>query len=287
MSLQIRRLSYALGAEIVGLDLRRPLDPATVREVRQAFLDHDGVLLFRGQALTSEQHIEFSRYFGDLHTNEAGAARFRHPQYREIGLVYNPKTKGMPGEEYQGERWHSDHSFTLHPPAASLLRSLEIPDVGGDTMFANMYLGYQTLSEGMKKLIDPLQGVHAGSGNRIDHSTPERLAETTRLNSVVQPLVRVHPESGRKALYLGEWPKVRKFVGMSEDESKPLIQFLCAHATRPQFCYRHVWRKHDLIIWDNRCLMHMALGDYDRTQHRDLERVTVKGTPSGHYYDGD
>ena len=285
MSLQIRPLSYALGAEIIGVDWAKAVDADTFRQIHRAFLEHDGVLLFRGQKITSEQHIAFSRLFGELQSNADGAARFRHPDYSEIGLVYNPRVKGKPTDQYQGERWHSDHSFTLVPPAMSLLRSIEIPDVGGDTMFANMYLGYESLSDGMKKFIDGLEAVHVGSGNRIDHSTPERLAETTRRNQVAQPLVRTHPETGRKALYLGEYPKVRQFVGMTAEESKPLIMFLSEHATRPQFCYRHVWRKDDLIMWDNRCLMHMAIGDYDKTQNRDMERVTVKGNPSGYIYD--
>ena len=281
MSLRIRRLSYPLGAEIIGLDLRKPIDDKTYSEIHNAFLEHDGVLLFREQPLTSEQHIEFSRCFGELEYNDDEPPQYRHPQYREVALVYNPTAKGKISERYKGEQWHTDFSFTCSPPNASLLRSLQIPQVGGDTMFANMYLAYQTLSDGMKKLIDGLEGIHVNTGNRIDRSTPERLAETTRLNSAVQPLARVHPETKRKALYLAPYPKVTQFVEMTEEESKPLIQFLIEHATRPQFCYRHVWQKDDLLVWDNRCLLHRGIGDFDRNQTRDMERTTIKGEQTG------
>jgi taurine dioxygenase len=252
----------------------------TFSVIHKAFLDF-GIILFRDQEISREQHLAFSRRFGELDNNDA-QPRDRDPDYHELLLVTNkPKANGKPGDAtYTGQVWHSDRSYTLIPALGSLLRSVEIPDVGGDTMFANMYLGYDTLSEGMKKLIDGLHGIHVGS-RRIVDLTPERAAEMKRLNPpVAQPLVRVHPETGRNALYVGE--KVKQIVGMTQEESRPLLQFLCQHATSPQFVYRHQWRKNDLLMWDNRCMMHKAVGDYDLTQRRHMERATVMGTPSGH-----
>jgi len=172
-------------------------------------------------------------------------------------------------------------AFTLEPSLGSLLRGIIIPPVGGDTMFTNMYMAYDALSDGMKKMIEPLHAIHTGRRKVFDlHS--EREKEQKKLNPpIAQPVVRVHPETGRKALYIGE--KVSCLVGMTEEESRPLIDYLVKHATRPQFVYRHQWKQDDIVLWDNRCTMHIALGDYADGETRHLERTTVKGTPSGYY----
>jgi taurine dioxygenase len=144
-------------------------------------------------------------------------------------------------------------------------------------------LAYETLSAGMKKLIADLHGIHQSGTRKLanDSTGLTRQAEQRRLNPpVAQPVVRVHPETGRKALYIGE--KVSRFDGLMEEESRPLIDYLVRHATRPEFVYRHQWRKNDIVVWDNRCTMHQALGDFDETQLRHLERTTVLGTPSGY-----
>ena len=286
MAIQIRRLSHALGAEIIGVDLREPLSDTTFNKINEIFLEH-GIILFRGQVITRDQHIAFSRYFGELDNNDA-QPRDRDPEYHEIALVTNKlKPNGKPSDSrYTGRVWHSDRSYTTVPAAASLLRGLEIPDVGGETMFTNMYMAYNTLSETMKKVISDLSGVHGGATRKIDDLTPERAAEMQRLNPfVAQPLVRVHPETGRKALYVGD--KVKKIVGMTEEESEPILKYLCRHATRYEFLYRHQWRQNDLLVWDNRCTMHIALGDFDETQRRHMERTTVMGTPSGYVWEAD
>jgi taurine dioxygenase len=167
------------------------------------------------------------------------------------------------------------------PSLGSLLRGITIPPVGGDTMFTNMYLAYDTLSPGMKKLAESLHGIHTGSRKIVDLAS-DRAAEQRKLNPpIAQPLVRAHPETGRKALYIGE--KVSCFVDMTEEESRPLIDYLVKHATRPQFVYRHQWRQDDIVLWDNRCTMHIALGDYEDGEIRHLERTTVRGTPSAYY----
>jgi taurine dioxygenase len=283
MAFNLRKLSYALGAEVRGVDLSKPMSEAEFGEIYRAFLSH-GILLFRDQEITREQHIDFSRRFGELDRHDA-LPRDRHPDYPEILLVTNePKPDGSPSDSrYTGRQWHSDMSFTQIPSLGSLLRGLTIPEVGGDTVFANMYLAYETLSDGMKALIADLHGIHMSGTRKINsaESGVPRAEEQKRLNPpIAQPVVRVHPETGRKALYLGE--KVKRFDGMTEDESRPLIDYLNKHATRFEFIYRHQWRKNDIVAWDNRCTMHLALGDFDETQRRHMERTTVLGTPSGY-----
>jgi len=283
MALKLRKLSYALGAEVCGVDVSRPMSESTFGEIYQAFLAH-GILLFRDQDVSRGQHIEFSRRFGDLDRHEA-LPRDRHPDYPELLMVTNEaKRDGSPSDtQYTGRQWHSDMSFTTAPSLGSLLKSYAVPEVGGDTLFANMYRAYDALSAGMKKLIADLHGIHLSGTRKLANETTGivRAEEQKRINPpVAQPVVRVHPETGRKALYIGE--KVKRFDGMTEEESQPLIEYLVRHATRPEFLYRHPWRKNDLLAWDNRCVMHQALGDFDETQLRHLERTTVLGTPSGY-----
>ena len=285
MDLTIRKTAYALGAEISGVDISNPLDDQTFTKINNAFLEHH-VLVFRGQPLTRAQHVAFSRRFGELNQNPTYAADRKGEDFPEILLVISrPKSTGEAATgRFSGAEWHTDHSHLPAAAAASLLRSIEVPRVGGDTMFCNMYRAYETLSDGMKKLLEGLDGVHMESVTP-DRSTPERYAEWRRRNrSTAHPLVRVHPETGRKALYVSE--QIRLIVGMTAEESKPLIHYLTEHAVRPQNVYRHEWQKHDLVMWDNRCLLHMALGDYDRTQVRHMERTTVNGAVSGYAYDG-
>lgn len=283
MPLKLRKLSYALGAEVCDIDVAGAMSEQRFGEIYRAFLDN-GILLFRNQDITREQHIEFSRRFGELDRHDA-LPRDRHPQYPELLMVTNePKPDGSPSDtKYTGRQWHSDMSFTTAPSLGSLLKSYAVPEVGGDTLFANMYLAYDALSEGMKKLIANLHGIHQSGTRKLanDSTGPERAEEQRRLNPpVAQPVVRVHPETGRKALYIGE--KVSRFDGLTAEESKPLIRFLCQHATKPEFVYRHQWKKNDILVWDNRCTMHQALGDFDETQLRHMERTTVLGTPSGY-----
>jgi len=283
MITQIRRLSFALGAEIIGIDIRKPLDDKSFSEVHAAFLEY-GVLLFRGQPLTREQHIALTRRFGEVEKNDTkykpdsehlGPAH-ADPERKYPDIVVNNPHPNIKRSDYEGNFWHTDGMTGCSPPMASLLRGIEVPEVGGDTMFANMYLAYQTLSDTMKKLIEGLYGIRPGT-TRLKYKQPTP--------SIAHPLVRVHPETSRKSLYLSE--KVSRIDGMTVEESEPLIQFLCNHAVRPQFVYRHRWRKDDLLIWDNRCLLHNAVGDYDSAQTRHMERTRVLGTPSGAYISGE
>src|SRR5690242_3196854 len=262
MTIRLRPLSYALGAEVCDIDVSASMSEAQSAEIYRAFLDY-GILLFRSQNITREQHIEFSRRFGELDSHDAFPSD-RHPQYPELMLVTNePQADGTPSvSRYTGRRWHTDMSHTLVPSLGSLLRCWTIPEVGGDTLFANMTLAYESLSAGMQKLISGLHAIHFSGGRKLDHTASDQahVAEQRKISPpVAHPVVRVHPETGRKAIYLGE--KVKRFDGMSEEESKPLIQYLNAHATKAEFVYRHQWRTGDILLWDNRCTMHCALAD--------------------------
>jgi taurine dioxygenase len=280
MTIEFKPLSFSLGAEVVGLKIKDNPSKEQIQLVREGFLKY-GILLFREQDISREQHIGFSRLFGELDQHES-LPRDRHPNYPELLMVTNePKANGMPSDsKYTGQVWHSDMSFTLAPAMGSILRSIKVPSVGGDTMFSNMTLAYEKLSKGMQNLINDLHGVHTSARKIVDLSQ-DRVEETKKLiPPVAQPIVRIHPETGKKALYIGE--KVKSFVGMTEDESKPLIDYLCRHASKPQFVYRHQWQANELLFWDNRCTMHLALGDYDESEIRHLERTTILGTPSGY-----
>lgn len=283
MTLRLRPLSYPLGAEVCDIDVAAPMSESEFGAIYQAFLDH-GILLFRAQDITREQHIEFSRRFGELDRHDAFPSD-RHPQHPELMVVTNdPAPDGTPSvSRYTGRRWHTDMSHTPAPSLGSLLRCWRVPDVGGDTLFANMYRAYETLSAGMQKLLEGLHAVHYSGDRKLGNTAADRahVEEQLRINPpVAHPVVRVHPETGRRAIYLGE--KARRFEGMTEEESRPLIDYLNHHATQPVFVYRHQWRPHDIVLWDNRCTMHQALGDFDQTQSRYMERTTVTGTPLGY-----
>lgn len=282
MPLKIRRLSNALGAEVMDLSLAAPLSATTREEIRDAWLAH-GVLLFRNQDITPEQHIAFSRIFGALDGNDA-VPDYRHPDFPEIVMVTNEMIAGKPSPSRDiGRQWHSDHSMKTHPTDGSLLHAKIIPEVGGDTMFACMYTAYEALSDGMKQLIEPLWAVHDVTAARhLQRRPAEYLAERRRITPpVAQPVVRVHPETGRKALYVSEM-MTRQFVGMTEDESVGLLNYLFQHSVQPEFTYRHQWRRHDLLIWDNRCTMHNALADFDQRQTRTMYRTALLGSASGY-----
>lgn len=282
MALTIRRLSNALGAEVLDLSICGPLSEDIQQELRSAFLTY-GVLLFRDQDLTPDQHIAFTRIFGEIDTNDA-VPDYRHRQYPEIVLVTNASEGGKPSPTRNiGRQWHSDHSMKTRPTLGSLLHAKELPEVGGDTMFANTYLAYETLSKRLREMLDPLWAVHDVTAARHLRDRPaDYLAEKRSINPpVAQPVVRVHPETGRKALYVSEM-MTRTFVGMTEEESAGLLDYLFRHSVRPEFTYRHQWRKHDLIMWDNRCTMHNALADFDQRQNRTMHRTALVGTPSGY-----
>jgi taurine dioxygenase len=279
MTIAIRRLSAGLGAEISGVDLTRDIDAATFAEIEAAWRAHL-ILLFRGQKLAHEQHIAFSRRFGPL-DDHAAIPNFRDPVHPEILPVTNQEIGGR--RQPVGRQWHSDLSTTLRPARGSLLRCEMMPVVGGDTMFTNMYLAYETLSEKLREIVEPLHAIHDMTVARHSRGRdPEELAAARKRNPpVAHPIVRVHPETGRKALYVSEMTTTG-IVGLTPEEAQPILEALYRHSVLPEFTYRHKWQVNDLVAWDNRCTMHLALSDYDIETPRKLYRTTLLGEPSGY-----
>lgn len=282
-SFSLKPLSSALGAEVIGVDMRSPPDAETVQALIDAWHRHI-ILLFRNQPLTFEEHIAFSRHFGVL-DDHAAIPKFRHPDHPEILLVTNYEAGGK--RLAVGRQWHSDLSTTTRPAKGSLLHCVELPEVGGDTMFCNMYKAWDSLSPTLQSILDGRNALHdmtAARETRLVRTT-EELAEIRRRNPpVYQPIARVHDDSGRKALYVSEMTSV-SIEGMTEEESRPLLQYLYDHSVVPENVYRHRWQIGDTMMWDNRSAMHIALADYDHNQRRIMYRTTLLGQPSGRVAD--
>lgn len=276
---QFRRLGAALGAEIVDLDLSRPINDETFAAVRRAFLESNGLLVFRDQHITPEQHIAFSRRFGPLMIHVLD--KFLLPEHPEILRVSNVIENGEPiGLGDAGRIWHSDLSYTPEPSLGSLLYALEIPTEGGDTSFANMAAAYDALPAEIKQRLDGKSAVHSYGHSYAQFSGSKwrpKLTEKQKdeVAEVVHPVVRTHPETRRKTLFVNEGFTSR-IVDLPEAESRELLDFLFAHSTQPQFVYRHPWQDHDLLFWDNRCTIHLAHGCPPELR-RHMHRTTVKG----------
>jgi taurine dioxygenase len=273
------RIAAALGTEVRGIDIAKPLSRDEVAEIHAAWMK-DPVLLFRGQEMTPEDMIRFSANFGPLERHDNYQTELRYEEYPEVLRV---KTTHVGGRRVTfGQQWHSDLSYTLRPALGSVLQCLQIPPVGGDTLFSNMYLAYETLSPAMKRIVDGLECVHDHTFGRSHRDgTPEHLAAARKRNPpVVQPIVRAHPETGRKALFVSEW-MCKQVVGMTMDEGRGLIDFLCRHSTREEFTFRQRWQVGDVLMWDNRATVHMALADYPDDSSREMMRTSISGSPLG------
>jgi len=282
--ISIQPAGYACGAKVTGVDLSGPVPDGDLEVIRKAWIEHL-VLVFPGQALDPHSMMKFSRCFGEL-DDYATQPFNRHPEINEVMVLTNKRTNGQPSKTYNaGQNWHTDLSYTLRPAKATAVYCIEKPSVGGDTMFANQYAAYETLSPKMQAFLDGLEGVHDASLiEGLDKRGPEVANEFRRLNPlVVHPAVRVHPESGRKALYVNE--RVRTFLGLSEAEGKPIVKFLCEHSVQPKFTYRHYWSVGDFVMWDNRCMVHLAVGDYDPGEIRHMIRTSGMGDYVGRYLD--
>jgi taurine dioxygenase len=287
MTLQVRPLAYGVGAEVLGLDLGHPLADDTIAELRDAWSRHC-VLVLRGQDISPEEHIAFSARFGPL-DDHANLFKYRHPECPEIFVITTrPNDDGSPSDTREvGNGWHSDASYTLTPNMGSLLLALEVPEYGGDTLFSSTYMAYETLSDTFKTMIDPLWAVHS-LAHAFRESGKKRNAEATaamlKANpAVMHPLVREHPDSGRKTIYANPL-NTSHIAGMSGEESRAILDFLYRHSVRPEFTYRHRWQKHDLVMWDNRCAMHSTLFDRVPGTIRHMHRTTIRGEPSGKLY---
>jgi taurine dioxygenase len=271
-TLDVRPLTGGLGAEVHGLDLSRPLDEATVAAVRGAWLEHL-VLFFRDQDLTPDQQIAFARCIGEPVEYPFVSGLADHP-------VITPVVKLEHETRNFGGIWHSDTAYQQCPPMATMLLARELPPNGGDTLFANMHLAYESLSPGLRRVLDDLRAVNSSlkadaSATREDRRASDGRADAPEVLEAEHPVVRTHPETGRRALYVNVGHTAR-FVGMTEGESAPLLQFLFRHLTRPEFGCRFRWTPGAMALWDNRCTQHYPVNDY-HGHRRVMHRITLAG----------
>jgi taurine dioxygenase len=267
---EVRPIAGALGAEVWGVDASRPLAAEVIAEIRQAWLDHL-VIFLRDQKLTPQALVAFAREFGEP---------MEYPQLKglpECSLV-TPVIKLAHERVNFGGVWHSDTSYLERPPMASMLYAVETPPYGGDTLFANQYLAYETLSEGLKRTLGALTGMNTSTKAEVSRTREDRLRESgATLKALVgeHPVVRTHPETRRKALYVSV-AHTSHFRDWTEAESAPLLDYLFAHHVKPELTCRFAWQPGSLAFWDNRCAQHNPVNDYHGFK-RVMHRVTLAG----------
>lgn len=274
----VRRLGRTFFAEVVGLDLRRPLDEEDFARLHRAHLEH-GVIVLRDQQITPEQHIAFSRRFGPLQVHSM--SQFNLAGHPEILMVSNDKAPdGRPlGIADAGRYWHTDMSYLPEPALGSLLYARAIPSEGGDTLFCDMSAAYAALTAEQQARFRQLRVVHYFAARwereaRQGLRAPQTEEEKRRNPPSEHPLVRTHPETGHPALYAGGF--TIGIAGMADDEAMRLLEWIEQWVTRPEFVHRHHWQLHDIVFWDNRCVMHLAT-PYPESQRRHMHRTTIKG----------
>ena len=269
MTIDVRPLAGAIGAEIHGVDLGR-LDDAATAEIRAAWLAHL-VVFFRDQALGPEEFLAFARRLGQPARYPFVPGIDGHPEIIEV--------KKLPHETVNfGGIWHSDTVYLERPPMASMLIAREVPAHGGDTEFANMYVAFEALSPALRDVLRGLRAVHSSARADVSHTREDRLAEAgaePQEFESVHPVVRTHPETGREALYVNIAHTAR-FEGWTEAESRPLLEYLFAHQIRAEFTCRFRWEVGSVAVWDNRCAMHNPINDYHGHLRR-LHRITLAG----------
>lgn len=266
--LETKPLSGAIGKEITGVNLSEPLDDETFARLHDEFLASDGVLVFPEQFLTPEALHHFGARWGTLIENPYIAAEHGVPDFPSVLYIENFGKSKTPTE-----KWHTDWVFLDEPPAITIVAVEELPPAGGDTMWANQYLAYERLSDGMKRMLEGLRGVFPGSQVSAETGESEDFLG-------VHPIVRTHPETGRKSLLVcNPGSSLLRFEDMTPEESRPLLDFLYAHATTPDITYRHRWRPGDVVIWDNRSTLHYGVHDYGDDTTRRLIRVTLGCEP--------
>lgn len=287
ISITIRRSEAPLGAEILGVDVSQELGDTAFKQIENAYNKHS-VIVLRNQQINDDQFVRFARRFGDLdvHIYE----QYWVPGHSEIMIISNVKENGHYiglADAARVSIWHTDTSYLEAPSRGSLLYALEVPhdDSGqplGDTLFASGFAAYDALSDAMKKQLEGLKAVHRWAG----YEQPKEKSDVTvELNKkqqaatpdVIHPLMRTHPVTGRKAVYMSDLC-VAGIVGMQENESRQLVKELSDHCTGPEFIYAHKWRVGDLLMWDNTCTQHFAVIDYKPLQRRRMHRITLKGS---------
>ena len=275
-SLKIRRVAGALGAEISGVDLSRDLADDMISAIRQALLDHQ-VIFFRDQVLTPDQQSAFGRRFGPLNIHPYVAGMADHPEVMEI--IKEPQDRIN-----FGGGWHSDMSFLERPAIGSILYAVETPDVGGDTLFASQAAAFDALSPGLQRTLEGLNAVHSAAReySATGHSAQKRASMAVteadgHVGEFIHPMVLVHPETGRKALYVNP-AFTMKIDGWKTSESKALLEYLFQHCRQEGFTCRFAWAPGSVAFWDNRSVWHYALTDY-HGHRRHMRRVTVDPWP--------
>jgi len=274
--LTVKPISGSCGAEVLGVDVSQDLDNDTIGDIRRALLDH-GVIFFRDQTLTREQHKRFARRFGPI---------FIHPNYN--GMQPDPEIveiQRTPGDQaIVGEDWHCDTTMMVEPPMGAILYGVEVPPYGGDTLFASMAHAYNALSDGMKALLSTMRAVHsdhtvAGPAANRNARRTAKVREDADWRPTVNahPVVRTHPETGRKSLFVNR-AYTHRFENMTEEESAPLLQFLFRQAERPEFTCDFRWHNGSIAFWDNRCMHHIAVNDAG-PYFRHVRRVQIAGGP--------
>jgi taurine dioxygenase len=272
VTIEARRVAGALGAEVQGIDLARALDDDQAAALRNAWHEHL-VLFFRDQHLTPAQFMAFARRIGRPVEYPFVKGIEGYPEIIEVKKLAHETVNF-------GGIWHSDTTYLAEPPMASMLLARETPPFGGDTLFANMYLAYETLSEGMRRMLDGLRAVNSSAKADVSRTREDRIKSDGRADSreeyvAEHPVVRAHPETGRKALYVNVAHTVR-FADMTEAESAPLLAYLFAHQVRPEHTCRFVWQPGSIALWDNRCTQHNPVNDY-HGHRRVMHRITLAG----------
>ena len=277
MSLEIIPAGAALGAEIRGVDLAQPLGDNVFAEIEHAYNEY-GVIFFRDQRISPEQQVAFTRRFGDIEFNIFGE-RWSVPGCPEIVVLSNITEEGKPtGVRRAGDNWHSDMCYTARPPRGTILYAIEIPDLHGlplgDTEFASAAAAWDALPAGMQRLLDGRRAVFDFRGRKRAFASTQE--EIERNPPVMHPIVRTHPHTGRKCLYVMR-DDCTGIEGLGEEEAIGLICALADHIAKPAFIYRHQWREGDLLLWDNCTVQHRAIQDYDLPQRRLMHRTTMGG----------
>ena len=274
--MRIEPLTCALGAELIGVDLAHAIrNDDLFGEIKAALLRYR-VLFLRDQLFSRADHVAFASRFGKLENHPVAPCHPEHP-----GLVQIYKNPESPIDRYENA-WHTDATWRDEPPMGCVLRCVECPPVGGDTMWANMVLAYESLSDVMQAFLGGLKAIHDYSHAydtyfaHLKERPPLTAEQRAKTPPVEHPMVRTHPVTGRKALYVNPG-FTTGIAGMPREDSQPILDFLFRHSTRPEFISRHTWRVNDMIFWDNRGTMHYALADYDFSVRRHMHRTTVAG----------